>query len=122
MSTNRPSEFITCPRCHGPLTYGGTKQFHEGTRAWDFLGGIFELFKHREAFDLYACGRCGRVELFLDGVGEELRGESAEPRNILLEPPPAEPATGDDWQCSRCGERVPGNFDTCWKCQQPRVP
>jgi DNA-directed RNA polymerase subunit RPC12/RpoP len=75
MSTNRPTHLVTCPRCDSPLTYGGTKQFHEGTRAWDFLGGVFELLKHREAFDLYVCSRCGRVEFFLDGVGEELRGE-----------------------------------------------
>jgi hypothetical protein len=53
--------------------------FHEGTRAWDFLGGMFELFKNREHFDVYVCKRCGRVELFVDGIGEELRGEHAQP-------------------------------------------
>lgn len=21
-----------------------------------------------------------------------------------------------DWNCPRCGESVPGNFDTCWNC------
>jgi uncharacterized C2H2 Zn-finger protein len=71
--TNRPSEHLTCPRCNIAQEYGGTKQFHEGTRAWDFLGGAFELLKHREAFDLYVCPRCGHVEFYLDGVGEELR-------------------------------------------------
>jgi hypothetical protein len=55
------------------MEFGGTKLFHEGTRAFDFLGGLFELLKHREAFDVYLCQRCGRVEFFLDGVGEELR-------------------------------------------------
>ncbi len=45
------------------MELGGTKQFHEGTRAFDFFGGLFELFKHREAFDVYVCTRCGRVEL-----------------------------------------------------------
>ena len=24
------------------------------------------------------------------------------------------------WTCSSCGERVPGNFDGCWKCSSPR--
>ena len=48
MTTRRPTEYVTCPRCNTPLEYGGTKRFHEGTRAFDFMGGVFELFKHRE--------------------------------------------------------------------------
>jgi hypothetical protein len=32
-----------------------------------------ELFVNRESFDVYVCGRCGRVELFVDGIGEEFR-------------------------------------------------
>jgi hypothetical protein len=76
MSQNRPDQHVNCPSCQTPLTFAGTKQFHEGTRAFDFLGGVFELLKHREAFDLYVCGRCGRVEFFVDGIGEELRGET----------------------------------------------
>jgi uncharacterized protein YbaR (Trm112 family) len=75
MASNRPSEYVACPRCNTPLQYGGTKQFHEGTRFWDFMGGVFELLKGREAFDLYVCPRCGRVELFVDGIGEAMRGE-----------------------------------------------
>lgn len=74
--TNRSPSSITCPRCNVTMEFGGTKQFHEGTRAFDFLGGLFELFKHREAFDVYVCKGCGRVEFFLDGVGENLRGAS----------------------------------------------
>ena len=70
---NRSPNSITCPRCEVKMEFGGTKKFHEGTRAFDFLGGLFELFKHREAFDVYVCQRCGRVEFFLDGVGEGLR-------------------------------------------------
>ncbi len=75
MSRNRPQSYVSCPRCDTTLEYAGTKQFHEGTRFWDFAGGVFELLKHREAFDLYVCPRCGRVEFFVDGIGEELRGE-----------------------------------------------
>jgi hypothetical protein len=74
---NRPTDFVSCPRCNVPLDFVGTKLFHEGTRAWDFLGGVFELFKNREHFDVYVCQRCGRVELFVEGIGEELRGEAA---------------------------------------------
>ena len=75
MSANRPPHLVACPRCQSPLTYGGTKHFHEGTRFWDFMGGVFELLKKRGAFDVYVCSRCGRVEFFVDGIGEELRGE-----------------------------------------------
>ena len=79
MSTRRPTEYITCPRCDQVLQFAGTKQFHEGTRLWDVLGGIFEAFKGREAFDVYFCPCCGRVELLVDGIGEELRGETNMP-------------------------------------------
>ncbi len=48
MATNRPSDFVTCPRCDTALQYAGTKNFHEGTRFWDFMGGLFELLKNRE--------------------------------------------------------------------------
>ena len=24
--------------------------------------------------------------------------------------------TASDWVCEKCGENVPGNFDSCWKC------
>jgi hypothetical protein len=50
----------------------GTKKFHEGARIGVF-GELAELFVKREHFDVYLCTRCGRVELFVDGVGEEFR-------------------------------------------------
>ncbi len=31
-----------------------------------------------------------------------------------------EPSTAD-WKCAKCGETVPGNFDSCWKCGTPRA-
>ena len=43
-----------------------------GTR-WGILGDIGELFVNKEKFDVYVCKRCGRVELFVDGIGEEFR-------------------------------------------------
>ena len=63
---------MNCPRCETPTQYVGTKKFHEGTR-WGVLGEIGELFTNREHFDVYVCQRCGRVELFVDGIGEEFR-------------------------------------------------
>src|SRR5215471_10168027 len=26
------------------------------------------------------------------------------------------PAVRADWRCPKCGETVPGNFETCWNC------
>lgn len=63
---------MTCPRCDQMLSYVGTKAFHEGTR-YGFLGDLGELFVNKECFDVYVCNRCGRVELFVDGIGEEFR-------------------------------------------------
>lgn len=63
---------LVCSRCETRLDFVGTKAFHEGTRL-GFLGEIGELFVNRERFDVYVCPRCGRVELFVDGIGEEFR-------------------------------------------------
>jgi len=63
---------IVCSRCDLPLEFVGTRDFHEGTR-WGALGELGELFVNKQRFDVYVCGRCGRVELFIDGIGEELR-------------------------------------------------
>ncbi len=63
---------MVCSRCETPLKFAGTKQFHEGQR-WGALGDFGELFVKKEKFDVYVCPRCGRVELFLDGIGEEFR-------------------------------------------------
>ncbi len=65
---------VRCPPCDLPLEYQGTRKFHEGSRAAPFLlGELGELFVNRMHFDVYLCPRCGRVEFFLDGVGEEFR-------------------------------------------------
>lgn len=63
---------LRCPRCPTALEYMGTKKFHEGAR-FGLLGDIGEFFVNRESFDIYMCPRCGRVEFFIDGVGEEFR-------------------------------------------------
>ncbi len=68
-SSNDP---MRCTRCATALDFVGTKRFHEGTR-WGLLGELGELFTNREHFDVYVCPRCGRVELFVDGIGEEYR-------------------------------------------------
>ena len=74
MAGTETKDPMICPRCDTELDYVGTKKFHEGSRGWGFfLGDLGELFVHREHFDIYVCARCGRVELFVDGIGEEFR-------------------------------------------------
>lgn len=55
---------IECLRCQVPMTYVGQYDFHEGSRI-GALGSFFELFQHREAFNLYVCPQCRKVEFFL---------------------------------------------------------
>lgn len=68
---------LACLRCDSTLEHVGTKRFHEGSR-WGVLGELGELFVKRDRFDVYACPRCGHVEFFLDGVGEEHRPPETE--------------------------------------------
>ena len=63
---------IACPRCDEELEHLGTKRFHEGAN-WGILGELGEMFVKRERFDIYVCPRCGRVEFFVDGLGEQYR-------------------------------------------------
>jgi hypothetical protein len=60
---------LQCLRCGTLLAFAGTREFHEGTR-WGFLGDWWELFVNKEAFDVYFCPRCGKIEFFLAGRGE----------------------------------------------------
>ena len=77
-SVSAPSSLL-CARCNTALDFVGTKRLHEGGR-WGVLGDLGELFVKRERFDVYVCPRCGRVEFFVDGIGEEHRaGQPEEP-------------------------------------------
>ena len=50
-------------------------------------------------------------------LNEEDYDRALELLEQVHQPPPA---TEPDWTCGRCGEEVPGNFDSCWKCEGPR--
>jgi Zn finger protein HypA/HybF involved in hydrogenase expression len=67
----QPKE-VLCSRCNVAKRFLGTRKFHEGAN-WGILGDLGELFVHKEVFDVYACPKCGGVEFFVDGIGEELR-------------------------------------------------
>jgi len=57
---------IDCLRCHRPLDFMGTRNFHEGARL-GVLGNLAELFVNKEAFDVYTCAECGHVDFFVSG-------------------------------------------------------
>jgi hypothetical protein len=69
-----PLPSMTCVRCEADLDFVGTKKFQEDS-AGGVWGAFGELFAKRQRFDVYACPRCGRVEFFVDGVGEQYRAE-----------------------------------------------
>ncbi len=71
-TAQKPGNAIPCARCQQPLHYVGRKRFHEGAN-WGVFGEIGELFVKREHFDVYVCQRCGQVEFFVDGIGEQFR-------------------------------------------------
>ncbi|MBP9225204.1 MAG: hypothetical protein KBF76_15140 [Verrucomicrobiales bacterium] len=71
----RIEKAMECLRCESPMEYSGTKQFHEGSRI-GVLGDLAELFVGRESYDVYFCTECGKVEFYIDGIGDAKRGEN----------------------------------------------
>jgi hypothetical protein len=63
-----------CPRCLLDLEYVGTRRLND-EKEMSVLGVLGEMYKSgaHEFLDVYTCRRCGHVELFVDGVGEEFR-------------------------------------------------
>ena len=68
---------MSCLRCEGRMEYAGTKRFHEGPRTGAF-GNLAELFVTRQNYDVYFCAACGKVEFYIDGIGDAERGEPPE--------------------------------------------
>lgn len=61
------SKDLKCLRCKSEMVYSGEFKFHEGART-GVLGVIGEMIVNREAFDLYLCPECGKVELFSPNI------------------------------------------------------
>ena len=69
---------LSCLRCGSKLKYYGVRHFHEGKGHPSFwLGDWGELAVNRVVLDAYACQVCGKVEFFVDGIGERLRNEKS---------------------------------------------
>lgn len=75
----RIEKVMQCLRCENRMEYAGTKQFHEGGRV-GVWGNLAELFVGRENYDVYHCKVCGKVEFYIDGIGDEMRGEQPDLR------------------------------------------
>ena len=41
-------------------------------------------------------------------------------RELLRDFESAEKSDAPEWKCPQCGETVPGNFSSCWKCETLR--
>jgi hypothetical protein len=70
---------ISCLRCSTALNPVGRKRL-EGGSDTGFLRAIGDLFAKHEEFNIYTCPRCGHVEFFVAGVGEETRTQPAPSR------------------------------------------
>ncbi len=67
---------LKCLRCETRLKFDGTRTL-EGSK--DI--GLFELIVGYKEYDIYHCPACGKVEFFLNGVGEEMRSPTVPDEN-----------------------------------------
>lgn len=56
---------LDCLRCQRPMQLLRRMTFHEGSRLQGILGDLGHLLDNRQAFDIYACAGCGKLEFFL---------------------------------------------------------
>ena len=47
-------------------------------------------------------------------------GDALRARGLVDEARQSASAPGPDWRCERCGELVEGQFNSCWRCTEPR--
>ena len=50
-------------------------------------------------------------------VNDEDYDEALELLRAVRDTPPT---TEADWKCPNCGEMVPGNFTSCWNCEEAK--
>ena len=75
----RVEKTMNCLRCAGRMNYAGTRQFHEAGPRGGIIGGISDLFRESDNYDVYFCVSCGKVEFYVDGIGDAGRGELPKP-------------------------------------------
>ena len=96
---------------HDPTVVGLQKSILEGA-------GIDCFIRNENTSATLGAGAFGLVQSpIFDPVLCILDDERYDEATALLREagtPPAVPRP--DWPCPKCGETVPGNFDTCWNC------
>ena len=63
---------LPCARCNTEMQTLGTRTL-PGASTGGILGELSELFTDREKMEVFACPNCGRVEFFVEGVGQANR-------------------------------------------------
>ena len=63
-----------CSRCKTEMEYAGTRRLND-EKDMSVLGELGEMYKNgaHEFLDVYICRKCGHVDLFVDGIGEDSR-------------------------------------------------
>lgn len=69
-----PAANPRCVRCDVDERYLGARRFRQ-TADSGALGGLGQPFAIDQAFDVYVCPRCGHVDMFVGGVGEDTQPE-----------------------------------------------
>lgn len=70
----QPPGTLLCSRCKSELEYAGTRRLNDD-KEMSVLGELGEMYKNgaHEFLDVYICRKCGHVDLFVDGIGEDSR-------------------------------------------------
>lgn len=79
--------------------------------------GIACVIRHEGASDLVAGLPDPMRQPYLC-VENDADAERA--RELLREVEAPAGDEAEEWTCLKCGEVVPGNFGSCWKCEAPR--
>lgn len=67
---------ISCGACHVGLSLVGTQPLRS-TGANEPFGALGGLFADCDRLDVYVCPRCGRIELFVEGLSQQIRQDNS---------------------------------------------
>lgn len=79
---------VNCPYCSVGMDYLGRLPFRVGGASGGMgmlLGSWNQLSERTETFDLYKCGKCGKVDFFLPVEGSPQQGSQASANTVSPE-------------------------------------
>jgi hypothetical protein len=68
---------LSCARCSNALTLVGHQSLRD---AHGVATGLGQVLVNHEQLEVHLCPRCGQIELFVAGGGEQYRNEAQHPR------------------------------------------